>query len=410
MTITNPSPTRAPFDQEKVRSKAVFSIDWTRGVATAITGQGATVTRAGNAFVTAGNGVLTPIGTNRPRLLHFVGANGGLLTEGARTNIALHNRDLTQAAWVKTNVTAARDALGVDGLANGASRLTATAGNATCLQTVTLGSSARFMSAWIRRVAGTGVIEMTTNNGTNWDPVTFTGQYARVSIPTRTVTNPVFGFRIVTSGDVIVVDFVQNESGTFATSEIAVGATAVTRPTDQVSYANFPQPAEIAARGGITVYHRFVDLGSRDTSTAILCRVGSGTLANTNRVFEVVRQTTGYTPVFRTGDNTFIETTGFGLPSLGSVVESLSRLEHRVDGGVNQFRLAYLESRNGGTPVVATATAWISAETAIANGWSTAPTLHIGARDGGNNPGFALNQALKARFGIHDLASMRTLV
>jgi len=74
MTITNPSPTRAPFDQEKVRSKAVLSIDWTRGVATAITGQGATVTRAGNALVTSQNGVLTPIGTNRPRLLHFVEA------------------------------------------------------------------------------------------------------------------------------------------------------------------------------------------------------------------------------------------------------------------------------------------------------------------------------------------------
>jgi hypothetical protein len=332
---------------------------------------------------------------------------GGLLTEGARTNIALHNRDLTQAAWVKTDVTAARDALGVDGLANGASRLTATAGNATCLQTVTLSSSARFMSAWIRRVTGTGVIEMTTNNGTNWDPVTFTGQYARVSIPTRTVTNPVFGFRIVTSGDVIVVDFVQNENGTFATSEIAVGATAVTRPTDQVSYDNFPQPAEIAARGGITVYWAGVPLGFPSTDT-YAWRVGSGTSANTNRLWELVTISGNYRPAFRNGLNDSSSPT-IALPTASSRVEFLSRLEYRLDGGQNQFRSVGQIAVNG-VISASVAAAWISAEDAIANGWSTAPTLHIGARDGGNGPGFQLNQAIKARFGIHDLASMRTLV
>jgi hypothetical protein len=407
MTITNPSPTRAPFDQERVRSKAVLSVDWTRGVATAITGQGATVTRAGNAFVAAGNGVLTPIGTNRPRLLHFVGANRGLLTEGARTNIALHNRDLTQAAWVKTNVTAARDALGVDGLANGASRLTATAGNATCLQTVTLGSSARFMSVWIRRVTGTGVIEMTTNNGTNWDPVTFTGQYARVSIPTRTVTNPVFGFRIVTSGDVIVVDFVQNENGTFATSEIAVGATAVTRPTDQVSYANFPQPAEIAARGGITVYWAGVDLGTREGLNTWLWQVGQS-----NALVRVLEVRTNPVGSYRAGvgSNTVARTATATAPATGTFGEVLVNVDYRLNAGNPEFRVRIATYQAGVLIQQSAYSDWLIATANVANGWNTTPTLFVGSRDGGNDPGFALNQAFKARFGIHDLASMRTLV
>ena len=62
----------------------------------------------------------------------------GLLIEETRTNVVLHNRDLTNAAWVKTNMTAVKDQTGVDGVANSASKITATAANATVLQTITL--------------------------------------------------------------------------------------------------------------------------------------------------------------------------------------------------------------------------------------------------------------------------------
>jgi hypothetical protein len=157
----------------------------------------------------------------------------GLLIEGARTNISLWNRDLTNAAWVKTNVTAALDQTGLDRAANTASSITATAANGTVLQTVTLASSARFMSAYVRRLVGTGTIEMTTDNGTTWTPVTVTSTtWTRVTIPSQTVTNPVFGFRIATSGDSIAVDFVQNEDGAFATSPISTTTAAATRAVD----------------------------------------------------------------------------------------------------------------------------------------------------------------------------------
>ena len=50
------------------------------------------------------------------------------------------------------------------------------------------------------------------NGGTTWTAVTATASWTRVSVPTVTMANPVVGFRIVTSGDSIAVDMVQNEN------------------------------------------------------------------------------------------------------------------------------------------------------------------------------------------------------
>jgi hypothetical protein len=156
----------------------------------------------------------------------------GLLLEGARTNVVLWNRDLTNAAWTASNITPVKDQTGITGVASSASKITATAGNGTILQAITLASSARFQTAYVKRVTGTGVIEMTMDNGTTWTPITVTADWTRVSIPTQTLANPTVGFRIATSGDAIAVDMVQNSNGTFATSSIWTTAAAVTRAAD----------------------------------------------------------------------------------------------------------------------------------------------------------------------------------
>jgi hypothetical protein len=156
----------------------------------------------------------------------------GLLIEEARTNVVLHSRDLANAAWTKTNCTAALTQTGIDGAANTASLLTATAANATCTQAITLASSARAHSAYVRRVTGTGTVEMTMDGGTTWTAITLTSTFARFAIPTQTIANPNVGFRIVTSGDAIEVDCVQNENGTFATSYIPTTTASVTRAAD----------------------------------------------------------------------------------------------------------------------------------------------------------------------------------
>jgi len=158
----------------------------------------------------------------------------GYLSEGARTDSALYNRDLTQADWSKTNCTAAKDAVGQDGTTNGCSTLTATGANATCLQTVTAGSASKVFQPSIKRKTGTGTIEITVNGGTNWQDVTAqlsTGTWYEAA-ETRTVTNPQFGFRITTSGDEIIVDYAGCQNGTFRSSSIPTTTAAVARNAD----------------------------------------------------------------------------------------------------------------------------------------------------------------------------------
>lgn len=144
----------------------------------------------------------------------------GLSVFEGRTKVVLWPRDLTNAVWTASNVTVAKDQVGADGVANSASSLTATAGNGTVLQAITLASSARAQSAYVKRLVGSGTINMTMDNGATWTAITVTSSYTKVTIPTQTLANPTVGFRIVTSGDSIAVDFVNNENGTFATPPV----------------------------------------------------------------------------------------------------------------------------------------------------------------------------------------------
>jgi len=178
-------------------------------------------------------------------------AKRGLLREMSRTNVVLYNRDLTNAAWTKTNVTAAKDQTGIDGVTNSASKITATAGNGTCLQAITLASSARYQSCWVKRVTGSGTIEMTMDNGSTWTAITVTGSWTRVAIPTQTLANPTVGFRIVTDTDAIAIDMVQNEDGTSWTSEIPTTSASVTRAADDLT-------AALYTADSVTEYYRLV--------------------------------------------------------------------------------------------------------------------------------------------------------
>jgi hypothetical protein len=66
----------------------------------------------------------------------------GWLVEESRTNLALQSRDQSVAPWTRGNMTAARTAVGADGVAASASTLTATLSGATVLQSVTAVSAA----------------------------------------------------------------------------------------------------------------------------------------------------------------------------------------------------------------------------------------------------------------------------
>jgi len=181
----------------------------------------------------------------------------GVLFEDARTNLALRCSDLTHAAWTATNMSTARTATGPNNQANHATTITASAGNATILQSITSASANRDTSFFIKRRTGTGTIEVTQDNGTTWTAAAVTGSWAKFSTPAQTIANPVIGIRVVTSGDAVDVAWAQHETGTsiaYTSSPIyTIGAT-VTRAIDNFSIASSLAPAVTAA---MTLYAKF---------------------------------------------------------------------------------------------------------------------------------------------------------
>jgi hypothetical protein len=164
------------------------------------------------------------IPTNTP--LRPTATCNGLLIEEARTNRLLWCRDATQTNWTKTDITAAKDATGIDGVANAASSLSATVNGGTCIQTITLASGSRTGSVYLKRLTGTGAVQVSLD-GSTWSTVELSDTEWRRIVLSGTVTNPVVGVRIAVSGDAVAMDFGQVEDGAFVTSPIlTTGATA----------------------------------------------------------------------------------------------------------------------------------------------------------------------------------------
>lgn len=167
-----------------------------------------------------------------------VGANStmnGLLSEPASTNYVLWNRDATNAAWSNTNITPLLNQTGIDGVANSASQLTATANNAILSQSFTHASAGRISSVYLKRISGTGAVQITVD-GTNWNTVNLeNGLWNRGVVTAQTLPNSVFGIRITTSGDSVAMDYAQLENapnGTMASFPIYTASSSVTRAAD----------------------------------------------------------------------------------------------------------------------------------------------------------------------------------
>ena len=165
-------------------------------------------------------------------------------TAPGTTNLEIYARDFTQANWVDTNVTAAKNQTGRDAVALSASSLTATAGNGTVLDTFVLGAVDYTFSVDVKRLVGVGDIDITDDNGGTWTTIAVTTDWTQFEI-TRSQANPVIGFRIVTSGDSIAVDYAQLETGKFATIRVPTsGATAST--VSDGGYPHYTAPDNFA--------------------------------------------------------------------------------------------------------------------------------------------------------------------
>jgi hypothetical protein len=206
--------------------------------------------------------------------------SNGLLIEEARTNRILWCRDATQTNWVKVNVTASKNQTGVDGVANACSSLTSTLANGTCVQSITLSSGSRTGSVYLKRITGTGNIQVSLD-GTTYSTVDLSnGLWNRIVI-SATVLNPVVGIRIVTSGDAVAMDFGQVEDGAFVTSPIMTTTATVTRAVDvaSMSGANF-NSWYVQGKGTLT--GTFFDT----PSTGVAFSISTGALANNIKLFK----------------------------------------------------------------------------------------------------------------------------
>ncbi len=128
----------------------------------------------------------------------------------ALTNSQIQSNDLTNAEWTAVNMTVAQDETGMRNDANAACTLTSTAGNATVIAgAITAGSADQTTRWFIKRKTGTGVIEITVNNGATWEDVTTevdsTAGFNEANESLAALTNPQIGIRIVTSGDAVIV-------------------------------------------------------------------------------------------------------------------------------------------------------------------------------------------------------------
>jgi len=209
----------------------------------------------------------------------YVDAKGpfGYRSQLSETNSALHNRDCTDAVWVKTTMTPALDETGIDDVANSASSLLATGANATCLQGFTIVSTEQVTSFWLKRLVGSGTVNITLDNGVTWTAVTLTSRFKRFFV-TATLANPTIGIRIVTSGDKIAFDYSQLEAGSFPTSEIEVAASPVVRNAAVLTYDD---DGNILDATGTAICESSTDWSTAPSNT-LLARDGSGLMLFNN--------------------------------------------------------------------------------------------------------------------------------
>ena len=172
---------------------------------------------------------------------------GYLLMEPAATNRCDYSEALDNAAWAKSNCTITANSIASPAGATTADTLTATAANASCLDSITLASSTVRFSVYLKRKTGTGNIDLTVDGGSTWTTKAITSEWARYDITQAAVTNPNVGIRIVTSGDEVYAWGAQLTQQSAISSYIPTSGSAVTRAAESLSYSGIAADNETRA-------------------------------------------------------------------------------------------------------------------------------------------------------------------
>jgi hypothetical protein len=192
---------------------------------------------------------------------------------------------LDPALWILSDITAAKDQTGIDGVANAASSLTATANNGTCFQYITLVSGTRTCSAYLKRITGTGVVQVSLD-GVTWSTVDLSDTEWRRVVLSGVVANPALGIKLATSGDSVAMDFAQVEDGGLATTPVFTTSTAATRNAEVCSIFN-PLFSLFYNNSSGSFFCEF-DIISEDGSTDNQAMISVGTI-NNNVFYSFIR-------------------------------------------------------------------------------------------------------------------------
>jgi hypothetical protein len=347
---------------------------------------GETFARSTAGFQINASGVLVSKATNVKRDGHYIGGIRSLLLEDTRGNLLTAPSDFSNGAWVKTTMTVGTGIADPTG-GTTACTLTATAGNATAVQTLSAGTSrARANAVWLRRRTGTGNVDVVKADGSVYVTQTLTGTWTRFPVAAGAVsTARVAGIRIVTNGDAVDVYDYDLEDFSFVTSD-----PPGTRGADFYSMPFTAPPGEM------TAYCKFVELGS-------ILSLGNA------RAWEIC-DAPGNSPNLRcalpaanyavTHDNATVAVTSTLAvnPVVGDVVELMCRLYG--DGSVD-----ITQSLNG----AASTSGAQSAANTLPTAWSGPLFWPNSAGTAAGFNGYGAYQSLKVVAGIRTLAEMRVL-
>ena len=191
------------------------------------------------------DGVMQAAVDNTPRLT----ANGMMFETGEK-NIWLDGRDGPDS-WTKSNITTATGQTD-HSAGSSAVKLTADANNGTLIaDALDSDHTDHCFSASIKRITGSGAVYMTIDNGATWTEKTITSSFVRY-YEAKTATDPQIGFKLATSGDEIVVDAVQVETGAYPSSYVETHNVAL--GAEELTNGDFSATSNAAAVGvdGIT--------------------------------------------------------------------------------------------------------------------------------------------------------------
>lgn len=157
----------------------------------------------------------------------------GVTVAKAEENLLLRSQDYS-ATWTATSLTPVTGKTAPDSTST-ATEFTASGANGTLTQSVTAIAADYTFSVWMRRVTGTGNVDISAHSGGTWVTQTITASWARYTVTqTLTAGTRTPGIRVVTSGDAIEVWGAQLEQRSAVTAYTPTTTEPITRYQPQL--------------------------------------------------------------------------------------------------------------------------------------------------------------------------------